>query len=217
MSTQIIEHVVLFKLKEGTDASDATAVVNRINSLVSLQQVLHLASGPVLRIRSPSLTFTHLLHARYKSKDDLDTYTTHPSHVAVVKANAPLQDDAMALDWVVDDLQGDLVVPPGSAVRVTFLKLKENLGDEVTNEILGVVRGIRDNFRGISQFTWGENFSPGRAKGFSIGSLAVFPGLSELEAVDSNEEFVKYQKDKIGEHLESLLVVDYVVPSPQQA
>lgn len=215
MSAPIIEHVVLFKLKDETEPSNATAIVDRVNALVSLDQVLHLAIGPVLRTRSSSLSFTLMLHSRYKSKDDLDAYTTHPRHVTVVKSNAQNLDDTMALDWVAEDLQGDLVLPPGSAVRVTFLKLKENLGDEVKNEILGVLRGIRDNFRQISQFTCGENFSPGRAKGFSIGSLAVFPGLSEMEEVDSNEEFVKYQKDKVGQHLENMVVVDYMVPSIQ--
>lgn len=215
MSAQIIEHVVLFKVKDEIEPSNVSAMVNRMNSLVSLEQVLHLTTAPLLRIRSSSLRFTHMLHIRYKSKDDLDAYTTHPSHVRVVKANDPLIDDAMALDWVADNLHGNPVLPPGSAVRATFLKLKENLGDEVKNEILGVLRGIRDDFREISQFTCGENFSPARAKGFSIGSLAVFPELSEMEAADSNEEFVKYHMDKIGEHLESLVVFDFVVPSVQ--
>ncbi|KAF7837921.1 stress-response A/B barrel domain-containing protein UP3-like [Senna tora] len=203
MSSQIIEHVVLFKVKDGADPSDVSAMVDRISSLVSLEQVLHLSTGPVLRIRSSSLSFTHLLHIRYKSKHDLDAYTTHPSHVAVVKENAGLHDDAMALDWVVQDLQGDLVVPPGSAVRFSFLKLKENSADEVRNEVLGVVAGIRDKFGEISQFTCGENFSPGRAKGFSIGWLAVFPGITEMEAVDFNE----FVKDKIGDHLESVMML----------
>lgn len=213
MSAQIIEHVVLFKVKDETEPSNVTAMVSRINSLASLPEVLHFAAGPAHRFRSSSLAFTHMLHARYKSRPDLDAYTTHPSHVSVVKANDPFCDDAMALDWLADDLQGDLVLPPGSAVRVTFLKLKENSSDDVKQEILGLLRGIKDKFSEISQFSCGENFSPGRAKGFSIGLVAVFPGIRELEAVDSNEELMKYEKDKIGEHVESEMVIDYVVPS----
>ncbi|KAI9122824.1 hypothetical protein K1719_005713 [Acacia pycnantha] len=216
MSTQIIEHIVLFKLKDETDPSTVTAIVNRVNSLVSLPEVLHIAMGPIHRIRSSPLTFSHMLHARYNSRSDLDAYTTHPSHVSVVKANAPFCDDSMALDWVADDLRGDLVLPPGSAVRVRFMKLKENSSEEVKNEILGVLRGIKDKFSEISQFSCGENFSPGRAKGFSIGSVAVFAGISELEAMDSNEESTKHEKDKIGEHVESEIVIDYVVP-PREA
>ncbi|KAI4335235.1 hypothetical protein L6164_013901 [Bauhinia variegata] len=216
MSTQIVEHIVLFKVKDDTEPSKVNSMVNELGALVSLDPVLHLTVGPLLRNRSSSLTFTHMLHSRYKSKDDLNTYSAHPDHVSVVKGSVlPICEDIMAVDWVTEDLQGDLAPAPGSALRVSFLKLKENLGDEVKNEILGVIRGIKDNFRQISQLTSGENFSPGRAKGYSIASLAVFPGQSELEAVDSNEQSVNYQKDKVREHLESVVVVDYLVPPPQ--
>ena len=76
---------------------------------------------------------------------------------------------------------------------------------------------MTESFKQISEFSLGENFSPGRAKGFSIASLAVFPGPRELEAVDSNEELVNYQKDKVRDQIESVVVVDYVVPAPPPA
>ncbi|KAJ7955963.1 Stress responsive A/B barrel domain protein [Quillaja saponaria] len=217
MSTQTIEHIVLFKVKDDTDPSKVNAMVNGLGGLHSLDQVLHLKVGPILRTRSSSFNFTHMLHSRYKSKDDLNAYSAHPDHVGVVKGSVlPICEDILAVDWVAEDLQGGgLVPPPGSAMRVSFLKLKENLGDEVKNEILGVIRGIKDNFEQIRQLTYGENFSPARAKGFSIASIAIFPGLSDLEAVDSNEELVNLQKEKVREHLEGVLVVDYLVPSSQ--
>jgi len=64
-----------------------------------------------------------------------------------------------------------------------------------------------------------------RAKGFvfkpkinfSLASLAVFPGVSEMEAVDSNEELVNSQKEKVRDYLDSVVVVDYVIPPPQSA
>lgn len=212
MSTQAVEHIVLFKVKEDTEPSKVSAMVNGLSSLVSLDQVLHLTVGPLLRNRSSSLTFTHMLHSRYRSKEDLDAYSAHPSHVSVVKGNVlPIIDDIMAVDWVADDIRGDLVPPQGSAIRVTFLKLKENAD---SGEVLGVIKGIPENFKQISQLTCGENFSPARAKGFSIASLAVFPGPSELDAVDSNHELVNYQKDKVRDRLDGVVVVDYVVPPP---
>ncbi|KAK4265618.1 hypothetical protein QN277_026645 [Acacia crassicarpa] len=211
--TQMMEHVVLFGVKNTIEPSKVREMVDRINSLSLLDEVLHLTAGPVLRIRSSSLNFTHIYHSRYSSKQHFDAYTAHPHHLAVVQANANICGDAMALDWL-SDLQADPVLPSGSVVRVTLLKLKDGLGDQVRKEILEVVRGTRGKFGQISQFSCGENFLPERSEGFSIGSLAVFAGMSELEAVDSNDEFVKYQKDNIGENLESLMVVDYVVPSP---
>lgn len=108
-------------------------------------------------------------------------------------------------------------VPSGSAVKLSLLKLKENLGEDVKSEIFRAIKGIKDSFPQISQISYGENFSPARAKGYTLASLAVYPGVSELEAVDSNHEFVNSQKDKVRDYLESVVVVDYVVPSPQPA
>ncbi|XP_027331795.1 stress-response A/B barrel domain-containing protein UP3-like [Abrus precatorius] len=211
-SSQTVEHIVLFKVKEETEESKVSAMMNGLSSLVSLEQVVHLSVGPLLRNRSSSLTFTHMLHSRYKSKEDLEAYSAHPSHVSVVKGHVlPIIDDIMAVDWIAHDLRGDLVPPQGSAIRVSFLKLKENA---VRDEVLGVVRGIPQSFKQISQLSCGDNFSPARAKGFSIASLAVFPEPSELEAVDLNEELVNHQKDKVRDHIESVVVVDYVVPPP---
>lgn len=118
----------------------------------------------------------------------------------------------MAVDWVADDVNGaDSVLAPGSAIRVTFLKLKE---DAVSDEVVEVIRGIPESFKQIKELTCGENFSPARAKGYSVASLAVFPGEKELEEVDSNKELVEYQKDKVRDRVESVVVVDYVVPPP---
>ncbi|PON54835.1 Transcription regulator AsnC-type [Parasponia andersonii] len=215
---QTVEHIVLFKVRDDTDPSKVNAMVNGLSGLKSLDQVLHLSAGPLLRNRSSSLNFTHLLHSRYSSKDDLNAYSQHPSHVSVVKESVlPICEDIMAVDWVAYDLEGPVSQSPGSALRVTFLKLKEHLGEETKSEILGVIKGIKDMFGQINQLTFGENFSPGRAKGYSIASLAVFPSPSELEALDSNEELVNLQKEKVREHLESVVVVDYLVSSPQSA
>ncbi|KAG4959210.1 hypothetical protein JHK87_035843 [Glycine soja] len=198
----IIEHVVLFKVKEDVAPSEADTMVERINSLASLEQLLHLTVGPLFRIRTspPSLKFTHFFHTRFNSKDDLRSYVAHPAHVAVVKANTPLVDDAMALDWL-SEVPGGTVPPPGSALRVTFFKLKEGVEDRVKDEIVGAMRGFQREFKQAIQLTCGGNFSPARAKGFSIASLEVFPGLSELEAAKELGDY--HKNEKIKEHLES--------------
>ncbi|KAL7258280.1 hypothetical protein ACSBR1_004410 [Camellia fascicularis] len=217
MSTQIIEHIVLFKVKPDTEPSKIDSMITGLNSLISLHQVLHLTAGPLLRTRSSPFPFTHLLHSRYNSKDDLTAYTDHPSHLTVVTDFVkPICDEIMAVDWVADSSTPRL--PSGSAMRVTFLKLKEGLVDtEKKREILGVIGGIKDIFPSIDQISFGENFSPARAKGFSIASIAILPGLSELEALDSNSELVNLQKDKVRDLLESVIVLDYVIPKPQNA
>ncbi|KAJ6966582.1 stress-response A/B barrel domain-containing protein UP3-like [Populus alba x Populus x berolinensis] len=208
--SQTVEHIVLFKVKENTDPTKINTMINSLNRLISLDSVLHLNAGALYRTKSSPIPFTHMLHSRYSSKENLSAYAVHPSHVSVVKESVqPICDDVMAVDWVTDDLNGggSLVPPPGSAIRLSFLKLKEGLGDEVKDEILGSIKGIKGKYGGIHQISCGENFSA-RAKGYSIASLAVFPGLSEL---DSKEELVNLEKAKFRDYLQSLIVLDYVV------
>ncbi|KAI3447195.1 hypothetical protein Pfo_003860 [Paulownia fortunei] len=202
---QIIEHIVLFKVKPSVDPSAVNAMISNLNGLISLDPVLHISAGPVSRCRSNSLTFTHMLHSRYRSKTDLTSYSEHPTHVSVVSNYVkPIIDDIMAVDWVADDFSGSAVVSPSSALRLTILKLKEGAGESATGEVLGVVRGIREKFPSIEQLTVGENFSPGRAKGFSICSIAVFKGLTELEELESQSELANEQKDKVREFLDGV-------------
>lgn len=210
----IIEHVVLFKVKDDTEQAKVNAMVNGLNGLVSLDPVLHITAGPVLRTRSPISNFTHMLHSRYKSKEDLSAYSAHPDHMRVVKENVlPICDDIMAVDWVADNDPAPLSPPPSSAIKLTFMKLKENVPSDAQGEILGVIKGIKEGISGIQQITCGENFSPARAKGFSLASIAVFTGVEEMEAAEGNEEFVNLQKQKVRDYLDGVIVIDYVVPS----
>lgn len=122
----------------------------------------------------------------------------------------------MAVDWIADRIPGTLAPPPGSVAKLTLLKLKENVPDEATTEITGVIKGLSEKFPGIAQITVGENFSPARAKGFSIASIAYFKDLSEMEAVDAQKELVNSQKDKVRDYVDSTIVVEFVVPSSSQ-
>lgn len=212
MSTsQIVEHIVLFKVKPDVEPAKVNDMIGNLNGLASLPQVAHIVAGALLRTRSTSLSFTHMLHSRYRSKADLADYSAHPDHVAVVKGYVlPICDDIMAVDWIPDDFSGPIKVPPGSAIRATFLKLKENVGENDKNEILRVNKGIKEKFPSIEQVSVGENFSPARAKGFSIGSIAIVRGVIELEKL--NEE-----KDKVGEFVDDVLAVDFAVPAEQSA
>ena len=117
----------------------------------------------------------------------------------------------MAVDWMADDLSGPIAPRPGSAMRLTFMRLNEGLGDEEKAKVLGVVGEIKDCIGSLDQMTYGENFSPGRAKGFSIASIAIFPGMNELEELDSKPEVTELKKDKVRELLESVIELDYVV------
>ncbi|XP_019192668.1 PREDICTED: stress-response A/B barrel domain-containing protein UP3-like [Ipomoea nil] len=212
MSTsQIVEHVVLFKVKPDVEAAKVNDMIGKLNGLGSLPQVAHIAAGALLRARSSSLSFTHMLHCRYRSKSDLADYSAHPDHVAVVKGYVlPICEDIMAVDWIPDCFSGPIKVPAGSAIRATFLKLKESVGENEKNEVLRVNKGIKEKFPSIEQLCVGENFSPARAKGYSIGSIAVVRGVSELETLNE-------AKDTVEEFLDDVLAVDFAVPAEQSA
>ena len=116
--------------------------------------------------------------------------------------------DVLAVDWFTNDIGSDVTVPLGSAVHVTFLKLKEGLGDQAKSEILEGIKGIKEKLGNVNQFTHGENFSD-RAKGYSIAFLAVFSSQSELEAADTNQD------EKFKDYLDDSFVLDFVVPPSQ--
>lgn len=218
--SQGIEHIVLLKVKENTESSKVNAMINEMQSLVTLEQVRHLTLGPILTnnetisttIPISDLRYTHLFHSRYDSEEDLQTYNDHSKHINAVRGFIfPICDDLLVVDWIA----GEVALPPhpspGTAFRVSFLKLKEEKENdgEVKDEVFRAIRGIKESvgLGGVSYVSYGENISPARAKGFSIASLVVFPGREELDSVDAGEGLVK-----VKEHLESVVVVDYVVP-----
>ncbi|KAL8102642.1 hypothetical protein AgCh_027239 [Apium graveolens] len=211
IKSQIIEHVVLFKVKPDTDESKITTMINGLNGLSSLDQVVHISAGAVHRIESSCLAFTHMLHGRYSSKDDLNAYNVHPAHVSVVtEAVKPIVEDVMAVDWIVDELDGQVALAAGSAMRVKVLKVKEGLREKVSDELLEMIGGLKDKFPVISQISFGKNFSPERAKGFLIASLAVVPGVRELDELDVDLEELNSQKE-VRDTVEGVLILDYVI------
>ena len=221
--SEAIEHIVLFKVKDEAEPSKVKAWLDALNALSSLDQVAQLTAAPLIQTTTTnssatSLNFTHILHSRYNSKQDLKAYTIHPRHDSAVKDHGlHIVEDIMAFDWVAPNLHL-AVTPkpkPGSAIRVSFFKLKEEEEDVKKSEILGVLKETKDGLllgqqKQISELSYGENFSPERSRGYSLAYLAVFPGHRELE--DSNEELGKL-KDRFKDFVESEVVVDFLIPS----
>nr|GMC92607.1 stress-response A/B barrel domain-containing protein UP3-like [Ipomoea batatas]GMC99964.1 stress-response A/B barrel domain-containing protein UP3-like [Ipomoea batatas] len=204
---QIVEHVVLVRVKPDTEHSKVKDMVNNLSGLASIPQVRHLTTGPVLRTESPSLAFTHLLHARYDSASDLDEYNASPLHLSTVRTFLlPIIDDIMVVDWISDDFHGSVEVAPGSIIRARFLKLKENSGEKEKNE---AVNAIKRKFSSIDQLTVGENISQARTKGFSIASIGVFGGLDAVKELEAQND----QKAGVKDFVDDVLVVDYAVPA----
>ncbi|RID62570.1 hypothetical protein BRARA_E01634, partial [Brassica rapa] len=184
--SQIIEHIVLFKVKDNVDSDKIEAMANDLKNLGTIDQALYLSAGPIQRLISP-LGFTHVLHSRYKSKEDLNAYVAHPVHLRAVEEWMPIWEDVMAFDYIADIVPGSLTPPPGSVGKITLLKEKSAGADQIT---VGL----------------GETFSPVNAKGFSIASVAYLKVLGETETL---QDLVK---EKVGDYVDGTIVVEFVVP-----
>lgn len=206
-SSRIVEHVVLFKVKPGVPALQAEALVSGLRSLKSLDLVMDLSAGPALQASSGS--YTHALHCRYKDKEALQAYATHPLHVDVVqKRVVPIVEDVLAIDWEAD-LEEPEVKNGYGAVRIAVMKQKDNLSEEELCRIEGTLKGCSKLFPLIRQVSVGKNFSPARAKGFEWGFLALFPSLQELEELTKNEEHKHLPYSKVRPVMETLALIDY--------
>jgi hypothetical protein len=79
-----IQHVVMFRFREGTDPSavdDLAAGLRRLPSLIP--QIATYVVGPDLGLSEGAWDFA--LSARFASVADFQTYRAHPEHQAVVR------------------------------------------------------------------------------------------------------------------------------------
>ncbi|KAL5729809.1 hypothetical protein ACHQM5_002707 [Ranunculus cassubicifolius] len=209
---QTIEHIFLFRCKENTDQATINYLIQELDNLRAIPGVLSLTTGPVNRIYSsstPSLDFGIFFHSRFETVEALNAYMHHPQHLKLNHdLTDPLLGDYMLIDWVFH--QKAAIPQPGSAMRVTFLKLKEGM-NLVQSQKLEVFKVIGNHLGpSVEQYTYGENFAAS-AKGFSLASLAVFSDVNELEQAGSCEEVANQLKEKLNYLVLNILVIDYVV------
>ncbi|TVU38000.1 hypothetical protein EJB05_11347, partial [Eragrostis curvula] len=208
-----IEHIVLIKVRPEAAASGAAAAMVSALQALSTQVpgLAYIHAGPVLRLRSPAaeaLGPTHLLHSRYAAKPDLAAYATHPAHVAAVQGHVlPNALDTTAVDWV-NVAPAASPVAPGSAVRLTLAKAKEGVEPAQLVEAVAAATKAAADARG-AKVSFGENFSPARAKGYQFGMVAVFDSVEELDAVEGDGK-VEEAKAAVRPLLDEVLVLDFV-------
>ena len=208
---RVIEHVVLLKLKEGVAEAQAEAMVSALRGLKCLPSVIHITAGKNNRynsgISSGDESFSHALHSRYYSKEDLESYANDPLHLEVIKYHtAPIVEDRIAIDWETE-LEEPELASSGSVGAVRIVAMRPSSGPSVSH-LVDVFSAFEAQFRSIKQVSFGTNFST-RSKGYEFGYVALLPNLHELSELSQNEEYVNVHKSTIMPALEKYTVVDY--------
>jgi hypothetical protein len=87
----VIDHLVLFTLKEGTSQGDEEDVISTFRELRGkIPNLLDFSIGRNFSERSQGCT--HGLFARFQTRDDLQAYLKHPEHLSAVEKLEALQE-----------------------------------------------------------------------------------------------------------------------------
>ncbi|KAI5054985.1 hypothetical protein GOP47_0030130 [Adiantum capillus-veneris] len=202
--TRVIEHIVLLKVKESASAEQQDALISGLRSLKCLPMVIELSAGKV--VQSTCEPYTHALHCRCMSKEDLTSYANDPYHLDVInKYIVPIVEDRLALDWEADVEDPILHSSSYGAVRIATMKPKQSLGSEELSSVMDVLREHKRLLPIIKQVSVGKNFSPARAKDYEWAYLAVFPSPNVLK--ESKE--LEGLHAQVASAMEKINVVDY--------
>lgn len=94
----MVDHLVLFAVKEDAAAEDVEELLSSINGLrSSIPNVIDLSAGEDFSGRGKG--YTHGLFVRFRTVDDLRAYLEHPDHQAVVEKLDALTTDRLVVDY----------------------------------------------------------------------------------------------------------------------
>ncbi|KAI5081477.1 hypothetical protein GOP47_0004660 [Adiantum capillus-veneris] len=160
-SSGVVEHVVLFRRRDGITQAATEAWIEALRALAVLDGVLHLYVGAVASCKPDEGAWSFALYGRYRDKAALQAYAVHPQHLQVVALGNTLFSDVMALDWEAHVNPSPTSISP-LLLRVVFLQhcpLDGNITSWFHNQPLS---------------TSGPNFSPARARGFEWGFTCLY-------------------------------------------
>ncbi len=98
----MIEHLVLFRWKEGVSEATIEEVMHRLRQLPQqIEGILELNCGRDFSGRSQG--YTHALRVRFRDRQALENYGPHPAHQEVVqKLILPNAADILAFDFQIE-------------------------------------------------------------------------------------------------------------------
>lgn len=94
----MVDHLVLFAVKDGAPAEDVEDLLSSLRNLrSSITNVLDLSVGRDFSGRGGG--YTHGLFVRFRTADDLQAYLEHPEHRAVVEKLDALTTGRLVVDY----------------------------------------------------------------------------------------------------------------------
>ena len=102
MNKEMLRHVVLFKFKDGSSASDIKTVEDAFKALPSkISEIKDFEWGTNNSPENLNQGLTHCFFLTFTSEKDRDTYLVHPAHKAFGDVLKPHLDKVTVLDyWV---------------------------------------------------------------------------------------------------------------------
>ena len=95
-----LRHVVLFKFKDGTAATDIKKVEDAFRALPSkIKEIKSLEWGINNSPENLNQGFTHCFFVTFSSEKDRAVYLPHPDHKAFGKILSPYLDKVLVLDY----------------------------------------------------------------------------------------------------------------------
>lgn len=99
-----VEHVVMFKFKEGTTPEKIAEIEREFAALRGkIPQIAQFEYGTNVSPEPHDKGFTHCFIVTFETEADRDAYLPHPAHKAFVKIAGPHFDDVHVLDFIAKD------------------------------------------------------------------------------------------------------------------
>lgn len=97
---KLLRHVVLFKFKDGTAATDIKKVEDAFKALPSkIKEIKSLEWGTNNSPENLNQGFTHCFFVSFKSEQDRAVYLPHPAHKAFGEVLRPYLDKVLVFDY----------------------------------------------------------------------------------------------------------------------
>lgn len=215
-----VQHVVLFRFKEGADPGRVHSVVRDFAQLPSrIPGIVGYQWGTNNSPEGLDKGFTHAFVVTFESLAARDAYLPHPEHQKFVESVQPILDAAFVSDFEVADAPDP--AEPGRTHHLVFFRYKDEATDEQVKTVRGAFLDLEKKIPGLLRVQTGPDRTPARFRegdwaGFSHPFFLTFTNeraRNDYLPHPAHREFGK----TLGPIFGDVLVVDFTVRPSTQA